>query len=274
MHQIKLNIDNLIHRAFKDADLDDRSANILERRFGLKDPEVFTLQKLGDEYNISRERIRQIEKYGQKKIKNELKRVVETEEVIKFTEDYLRFSGGIKRHDVLVDEFYSFFRPTSEQIIFGNEIRFIYETMEFPRFSQENELFYNFWYLEESFYQKMSFVQNDLMRRFKKIELFEKILWWVARRHEITEPIAINYLLPLKKIGIGPYGDIGLIDWEEVNPKTVRAKTYLELKRAGRPMHFKEIASLIQCHAATVHNELIKDKRFKLSSRGTYVLKK
>lgn len=273
MSKIKLDTNYLISNAFKKAGVDSRSRAILERRFGLREPEISTLQALGDEYGISRERVRQIEEQGLRKIRSELKHLAGVEEVMKFTEDYLRFAGGIKRHDLLVHEFYSFFRPENERTVFGNELRFIYKALEFPYFFRENELLYDFWYLEEMLYRKMYLLQRELIRRLKRVEHFEEMLTELVRQYDITEPIAVNYLSVSKKIGIGPYGDIGLVHWEEINPKTVRAKIYLELKKAGRPMHFTEIARLTKCHIATVHNELIKDKRFKLVGRGTYILK-
>lgn len=49
--------------------LSPREKEILELRFGLKDNEPNTLQEIGDKYNLTRERIRQIESKALKKIK-------------------------------------------------------------------------------------------------------------------------------------------------------------------------------------------------------------
>ena len=56
---------------------------------------------------------------------------------------------------------------------------------------------------------------------------------------------------------------------------------YLVLKKSGKPMHFTEIAKAINdtkfdekiAYPATVHNELILDKRFVLVGRGVYALR-
>ncbi len=85
--------------------------------------------------------------------------------------------------------------------------------------------------------------------------------------------IASNYLTELD-------GQWGLTTWPEVNPKSIRDKIYLVLKRTGRPLHFSEIARKIselnanpkQVTTQAVHNELIKDKRFVLIGRGIYAL--
>ncbi len=52
-------------------DLDDRSRDILQRRW-LDDNGKTTLQELADEYNVSAERIRQIEKAAMKKLKTSM----------------------------------------------------------------------------------------------------------------------------------------------------------------------------------------------------------
>ena len=79
----------------------------------------------------------------------------------------------------------------------------------------------------------------------------------------------------------GNFGKWGLKKWDEISPKGTREKIYLILKETGRPLHFKEIAGLIdkyklnkkkKSHPQTVHNELIRDKRFILVGRGIYAL--
>ncbi len=65
-------------------------------------------------------------------------------------------------------------------------------------------------------------------------------------------------------------------DWPEIQPKTVRDRIYLALKKKNEPLHFRTIATLINqfntkarpASAPTVHNELIKDGRFVLVGRA------
>ena len=74
----------------------------------------------------------------------------------------------------------------------------------------------------------------------------------------------------------------GLKGWLEINPRGVKDKAYLVLKKQNKPLHFRDITEFIdklpfpferQAHTATVHNELIKDQRFVLVGRGLYALK-
>lgn len=85
----------------------------------------------------------------------------------------------------------------------------------------------------------------------------------------------------VKNLERNKFGEWGLANWGEVKPKTVNDKIYLVLKHTGKPLHFTEIAKKInevgfdkkKANAATVHNELILDDRYCLTSRGTYGLK-
>ncbi len=92
---------------------------------------------------------------------------------------------------------------------------------------------------------------------------------------------AESYLAISKRIMKSPYGDIGLREWPEINPTTIRDKVYLIMKKRKEPLYFKDIATHINKagfndHVAltpTVHNELIKDERFALVGRGMYGLR-
>ncbi|MDP1689342.1 MAG: hypothetical protein Q8L47_04425, partial [bacterium] len=83
-----------------------------------------------------------------------------------------------------------------------------------------------------------------------------------------------------RKFGVNNYGDYGLTEWPEINPKTIRDRAHLVLKKSNKPAHFRDIAKQVGARkfdnrpvfASTVHNELIKDKRFVLVGRGVYGL--
>ncbi|MEK9174207.1 MAG: HTH domain-containing protein, partial [Patescibacteria group bacterium] len=92
----------------------------------------------------------------------------------------------------------------------------------------------------------------------------------------------LNFLTVAKDVKQNVFGRWGLATWSDIKPRGTREKAYLVLKTGGKPLHFREIARLIdehglhtkkrQSHPQTVHNELIKDKRFVLVGRGIYAL--
>lgn len=63
---IKASIEQQIRETL--ADLDDKEALVLKLRYGLDDDKPLTLQEIGDRLNLSRERIRQIERKAMRKL--------------------------------------------------------------------------------------------------------------------------------------------------------------------------------------------------------------
>jgi hypothetical protein len=90
-----------------------------------------------------------------------------------------------------------------------------------------------------------------------------------------------SLLQAAKHIEQNKFGHWGHYDWREIKPKTINDKIYLVLKNHGKPMHFVDITNRIneinfdgkKANAATVHNELILDKKYILVGRGLYSLK-
>lgn len=72
---IKGSIENQIREILKG--LDEKEAFVLKLRFGLTDDKTHTLQEIGDKLNLTRERIRQIEKKAMRKLarSNKLKQL-------------------------------------------------------------------------------------------------------------------------------------------------------------------------------------------------------
>lgn len=63
---IKGSIEDQIREILKE--LDEKEATVLKLRFGLEDDKPWTLQEIGDKLNLTRERIRQIEKKAMRKL--------------------------------------------------------------------------------------------------------------------------------------------------------------------------------------------------------------
>lgn len=93
--------------------------------------------------------------------------------------------------------------------------------------------------------------------------------------------VLYSILKATKKVEQNKFGYWGIHNWREIKPKTINDKIYLILKNHGKPLHFAEIAGKINdvgfdhknANAATVHNELILDKKYVLVGRGLYALK-
>jgi len=273
MNLYSINFGDLTESLIEKAGLDERSGNIVRRRFGLGSSDSSTLQELGAKYSVTRERVRQLETQAVSEIRRGIESLTEAADILEFVRGYLDGVGGVRKDEILMKELHLLSKSDEEESVFGNRLRFLFEVVEYPYFSSENDNFHDFWYADKNIVEKLDAIHSELIGKLKKVEHFSEMLREVIGPHGMNEPTAVNLLTVSKKIGVGPYGDIGLSYWEEINPKTVRAKAYLLLKKESRPMHFVEIANAISSHAPTVHNELIKDPRFELVSRGTYALK-
>ena len=108
---------------------------------------------------------------------------------------------------------------------------------------------------------------------------FDAVFASVAKGAKITDAVAKNYLALSRNFVTGPFGEVGLATWAEVNPRTARDWAYAVLKREKKPLHFGDLAKTVadyrkhkRTNPQTIHNELIKDDRFVLVGRGLYAL--
>jgi hypothetical protein len=263
----------------------DRQKSILTDRFGLRNEndEKKTLATIGEELNITRERVRQIESSALSRAKENILKDKETVSSLKKIEDYLVKNGGVLKKDVLL--------KYASQIITGineNYLDFLVETSGIFNISRENDEIYAFYFLsKKESNTALTFIKNwiNFLRNKKSNNIspdfYESTFKEFLKNKSSLAPFAKNYVVISKQIKNNIYGDFGLSEWPEINPLTMRDKIYLILKKKKKPLHFQEIAKLIndinfgtrRALIPTVHNELIKDDRFSLIGRGIYGLK-
>ena len=238
--------------------LKEREKEIIIRRFGLFGKEKETLQAIGNDFGVCRERVRQIEERALEKIKSEIQKEKKV-----FDKIYQQFKnwGGVKREEILISKE-------------GREIVFLLSLDERFQRKREDEKFFSFWFLKEGNYLKVA--QNFLEKLVSFFEKKKKLLSpkEISKIFKIKEDHLFSFLEISKLIGKSEEGLFGLKKWPEVFPKTIRDKIYLVLKKTTQPLHFREIAQRIAgAKVASVHNELIKDSRFVLVGRGIYALR-
>lgn len=249
----------------------DRDREILLRRYGVATGRTQTLEEIGKDLGITRERVRQIEKAAITKIRqqanhdNDLNNILvaltdKTGGIIGFASliNQLDASGKFKPH-------LSFLIKLNPKFTFMDKNENHAELVFLSELYDENGV--------KNLHEQLVTVAND----FGKPVRFDKLVKKIAgtKNNEAMQEIAkaSNDLSSLDNIW-------GLSIWPEVNPKSIRDKIYLVLKRGGRPMHFTEISTHITSLPANpkkvttqaVHNELIKDGRFILIGRGIYAL--
>ena len=262
--------------------LPERVKDVIERRFGLKKGENETLESIGQNYRITRERVRQIEEDGIVLIKKpEVFKIILP--VFAYFKDYFRKEDGLKREDILLlDLGEEKFKP---QVFF-------LLTLGEPFFRQgETKESYPFWTTnkelvslsQEVINKVSSFFQKEAKPLTKENFLKEELKKLRSDSEEkVDSQFVLNSIEISKKIEENSFGEIGLVSWPEINPRGIKDKAYIIFKKEGKPLHFQAITDKINqlklsleerpALIQTVHNELIKDPRFVLVGRGTYAL--
>lgn len=250
--------------------LPPRTKEVISRRFGLNNNPPETLASIGKSYGITRERVRQIEKIGLSKVRDNLKQY---SQVIRYFRNSFRKWGNLRREDILLSQLGGEAR---------HQVYFLLTLAEpFERFPGSQEL-WPAWLIDKDSFNLAQQVIDSFYNKFSQMnkclappELFEIYQSELANSlpRSLTPQAVTSYLELSKKIQQNQEGLYGLRNWPEINPRGIKDKAYLVLKREKGPLHFREIANAIGAVSPqTVHNELIKDDRFVLVGRGLYAL--
>ncbi|MDD5145588.1 MAG: sigma factor-like helix-turn-helix DNA-binding protein [Candidatus Pacebacteria bacterium] len=241
--------------------LSPRIKDVILRRFALKGGEKETLESIGKDLKVTRERVRQIEESGLEKIRPEIKNY---SKIYQDISEYISLEGGLKKENVLLEKFGG--KKYQAQINFLLSL-----SDDFKRFG-ETEDFYSFWTNNEDSFELARKTINSLLNKLKEIGkpiTFDKL----KSLESADEKTFLSFLEISKKIQKNQEGLYGLKEWPEINPRGIKDKAFLIFKKVGKPLHFTDVTKLIEgALTQTVHNELIRDSRFVLVGRGIYAL--
>jgi hypothetical protein len=259
--------------------LDERPRNVLEERFGLRSNVSRTLESIGREYGITRERVRQIEAFALTKLRK-------SDEFDAARDVFEDLKGYIEENACLVQE-EDFLSSLAKQEEHKRHILFLLVVAEGLERLKEDEYFHRSWTTDSD---KAASIKEALQRLHDEIDdtalLSEEEVFVAFERHlrktlaEETEKEILASLLKVSRVlETNALGEWGLVFSPHIRPRGMRDYAFLVMRKHGSPMHFSEIASAINeffdkpAHVQTVHNELIKDDNFVLVGRGLYALK-
>ncbi len=259
--------------------LQDRTRDVIMNRFGLTaDAERKTLEEIGKKYNITRERVRQIEDAALILIKKSS--VFKAEQAVFDELKQLIHSLGsiVAEHELLLH--------ISKDKNTQNHINFYLTLGDFFKKHREDDYFKSRWSVDDEMAEKVhdslrklytSLNDQDLILETEMIKKFFDQMKDIAEQYRNDE-IARRWLSMSKTISKNPLGEWGKTSSPNVRTRGVKDYAFLVMRKHGSPMHFKEVADAIsktfgrKTHYATCHNELIKDSRFVLVGRGLYAL--
>lgn len=262
--------------------LDARSRDIVTRRFGIATGQPETLDSIGQSYGITRERVRQIEAQAKKALAASAQPLEPVSQVFAtiFTNH-----GGILAEEHIV----ALVRQTlGEDAVQNTHVTFYLEILPPYTYISRDSHFAPHWRHPAAVNPQAATIveaAQDILKRANHPISEEELLQGIAESLQTTpaqlpQTHAYAHLVASKNISRTPFGEWGLVDWPETNPRGVGDKGYTVLRRHGKPEHFTRITELIneanfdhkKANAQTVHNELIKDERFVLVGRGLYGL--
>jgi len=276
--------------------LNQRQVLIISRRFGFQNGKAETLEAIGRDLGLTRERIRQIIATTLKKIKKE-NSTSEITKVFSQLAKYLQKNGGLKREDLFFSE-----PDFNHQQNSASWINFLLTLNENFYRVNESKDFYSFWMVNSNVLvlteKTLRLLGKKLLKQKKTLE-FKELLTASGFTKKSDQQFLKSSLEISKKILKAVDGKYGLKSWPEVNPRGVRDLALLVFKRVKKPLHFIEVANLIdkiilgqkdlqefsvitaaaagvprkKTNFQTVHNQLIKDSQFVLIGRGVYALK-
>lgn len=265
--------------------LPKREQDVIIRRFGLFNKNKETLDSIGRFYNITRERVRQIQDHGLIVLKNKV--IPANQKFNKYFNNInqkIEEMGGLAREEKLI----SVLKKKEED---ENYLNLIFVLNKDINFYKEDNNFHNRWVsLKKK--EDLPKIENAVNNLVSSIALHQIVQYddiiknfqnklKAASQKDIPDNKAVlcSWIGISKHLDRNIFGEWGRVFSYHINPKGIKDFAYFAMRRHGSPMHFKEVSKAIEgnfkkpAHIQTVHNELIKDKRFILVGRGLYALK-
>ncbi|HRU89937.1 hypothetical protein KBI31_00090 [Patescibacteria group bacterium] len=264
--------------------LNPREREVLRRRFGLNNPHKETLEHIGSTYGLTRERVRQIEAAGVKKLqklRDMEKQLILLRDAL---DDLLADNGGLMDKEYLESSFLVLSHESlqeSQRPIYRNNFDFLvskvladdFDPVTSDLFNDSVKLKYQAIDHLEKLAQELVeqvrqtrrlFLLEDLIKLSFELDAFKEnadklvstnkfdLASALAGYENFQDGELINKYKPIysvlratRHLEENKFGVWGEADLPEIRPRTVADKIYLVLKDAGQPLHFREITERI-----------------------------
>jgi len=279
----KINLNEILEEIFMVLTVKEK--DVVVKRFSLNSKPRQTLEKIGQHFSVTRERIRQIEKIALGKLRRTVKNT-KLNIINEISNEVIAENGGVMVESKLVSAILT--RILSSQEADKYIVRLALNiNPEIEKIEKSNVL-YPFWKVKdvsEDDIEKIIKAGVSVLKKAKEVIDHQKLAAQVkaelkGKIAEYPDVMVVSSLevdRRIKKVSEG----FGLMEWRHINPRSIRDKAYIVLKKATKPLHFVEIANKISesgfdkkvVTTQAVHNELIRYDQFVLVGRGLYALK-
>lgn len=264
--------------------LSEKEREVITRRFALTGKARETLEKIGQHFDVTRERIRQIESIALQKLRRTIGST-KLQHINELAKNVLEKSGGVKLEEGLISEVLNMIHSVSE--VDGNIIRLSLAVDESAQQERTSNL-KPFWRSTKISLSEINTItdkavgvlnkQKDITEEERLVNMARAALANSGKNFKAETIASVFELDPrLKKVEEG----WGLMNWRHINPRSLRDKALIVMRDVQKPLHFVEIANKIAergfdkkvVTVQAVHNELIRDNNFVLIGRGLYALR-
>lgn len=265
--------------------LTEKEREVIKRRFSIAGQPRQTLERIGKHFNVTRERIRQIENIALGK----LRRTVGTtkfEEINRIAKGILRARGGVMLEEDLLSVVLKRLSHATPQDASVLRLSLMVDVdLQYSGRSGTLKPLWHFSTLNLEDIEKIIDAVTKILRKKGSCTQDQELVSAVQSlnlfpQKQPSAELVLSCLAVdtrLKKIEAG----WGLTEWRFVRPRSIRDKVEIILRKEGKPMHFVELANKIRearfdhknVTVQAVHNELIRYPQFVLVGRGLYALR-
>jgi hypothetical protein len=262
---------DILWQALPQRKKEKREQDVLFCRLGVKGNKE-SLQAIGNRYHITRERVRQIQNQG---IKGLRKAAKNNPELFNKITQKVKTLGDILSLPTAYELFLDPKKQNATEEKMLHLLLIANPELNYFKATSNNNPFLTYKLTNNQF----KTLTNQIIKYFKNKTQGEP-------QDEVAKKLKVNtnqlkeMILAHKSLGIKD-GNIGLISFANINPKTTEDKIDYVFNKYGKPLHFSEISQAIQKEkldkkmptTPTIHNELIKHRdKYVLIGRGTYAL--
>lgn len=279
----KINLNEILEEIF--LVLTTKEKDVVVKRFSLNSKPRQTLEKIGQHFSVTRERIRQIEKIALGKLRRTVKNT-KLNVINDISNEVIAENGGVMVESKLVAQVLS--KILSSQEADKYIVRLALNINPEIEKVEKSNVLHPFWKVKDiatDDIEKIIKAGVSLLKKAKEVIDHQKLAAQVkvelkGKIAEYPDVMVVSSLEVDRRIKKIPEG-FGLMEWRHINPRSIRDKAYIVLKKNEKPLHFVEIANKISesgfdkkvVTTQAVHNELIRYEQFVLVGRGLYALK-
>ena len=262
--------------------LSDKEKVVVSKRFNLDGKRKHTLEEIGQDFSVTRERVRQIEKNALSKMR---RNVFNTS--LRHLHDYssslISNHGGVMKEEVLFEKLSELLLDSDIDesrvrlaLVIHEELACVGNTINFYPYVRAGDV------TEFSLKHASGQLVNQMHKYgdVKNVTRVHKDMSGSLSDFDMDVKLMKSLIGIDKRVALLDGDMVGLVEWRHIHPRTLRDKVLYILRGTKKPMHFGDIAAQIESatfdkrpvNLQAVHNELIRHAQFILIGRGIYAL--